>query len=66
MYDYMLLYVQRVEIPTTLLGRMLMEFYNGYPGISRIKLFMKSQFDWPKMELDSEELVNREDRRSIF
>lgn len=55
--DNVLLYSDRVVIPTTLQKRMLKEFHVGHPGISRMKSLMRSFVFWPNMDKDIEEKV---------
>ncbi|XP_014786441.1 uncharacterized protein K02A2.6-like [Octopus bimaculoides] len=42
---------------TSLQGRMLKEFHTGHPGISRMKLLLRSYVYCLKMDLDIEKLV---------
>jgi hypothetical protein len=55
--DNVLLYSDRVVIPTTLQKRMLKEFHVGHPGISRMKSLMRSFVYWTNMDKDIEEKV---------
>ena len=42
LYNEVLLYSERVVIPTTLQRRILKDFHAGYPGFTKMKNFMRS------------------------
>ena len=47
-----LLYFERVVIPSTLQKRILKDFHDGHPGSTRIKSLMRSYVHWPNMDKD--------------
>ena len=55
--DEVLLYAGRVVMPFVLQKRILSEFHQGHPGISRMKALMRSYTYWPRMDNDIEKLV---------
>eukprot|EP00106_Octopus_bimaculoides_P020740 XP_014788182.1 PREDICTED: uncharacterized protein K02A2.6-like [Octopus bimaculoides] len=55
--DDVLMYAQRVVVPTALQKQVLREFHSGYPRMSRMKALMKSYVYWPSMHGDIENCV---------
>ena len=55
--DNVLLYRERIMIPSTLQKRILKDFYIGHPGITRMKSLMRSFVYWPNMNKDIENVV---------
>ncbi|XP_029646255.1 uncharacterized protein K02A2.6-like [Octopus sinensis] len=55
--DNVLMYAQRVVVPTTLQKRLLKEFHISHPKILRIKSLMRSYGYWPTMNRDIEEAL---------
>ena len=45
--DKVLLYSERVVIPTTLQRRIQKDFHVGHPGITKMKSLMRSYVYWP-------------------
>ena len=52
-----LMYGERVVIPTVLTKKILKDFHTGHPGMSRMKALMRSYVNWPGMDKDTENMV---------
>ncbi|GAB1607299.1 hypothetical protein Ahia01_001013300, partial [Argonauta hians] len=55
--DEVLLYSERVVIPSTLQRRILRDFHVGHPGITRMKSLMRGYVYWQNMDKDIENIV---------
>ena len=55
--DDVLLYRERVVIPSILQKRILKDFHAGHPGSNRMKSLMGSFVYWPNMDKDMENAV---------
>ena len=52
-----LMYGERVVIPTVLTKKILKDFHTGHLGINRMKALMRSYVYWPSMDKDIENMV---------
>ena len=55
--DELSLYRDRVVIPATLQRRILKDFHNGHPGITRAKSLMRSYVFWKNLDKDIENMI---------
>ena len=55
--DCVLMYADRIVIPTSLRKHMLKEFHVGHPGISRMKSLMRCYTYWLKIHENIQNLV---------
>ena len=55
--DGVLLYGERVVIPSVLKKKILKDFHMGHPGITRMKALMRSYVYWQGMDMDIENVV---------
>ena len=56
-FDEVLLYRERIVIPSTLQKRILNDFHAGHPGSTRMKSLMRSYVNWPNMDKDIENAI---------
>ena len=56
-YDEVLLYMERIVIPSILQKRILKDFHAGHQGSTRMKSLMRSYVHWPNMDKDIENAV---------
>ena len=56
--DDVLMYNERIVIPSNLQARILRDFHKGHPGRSRMKALMRSFVYWSKMDSDIDAMVN--------
>ena len=52
-----LMYRERVVVPTTLQKKILKDFHSGHPGATRTKSLMRSYVYWRGMDTDIEDMV---------
>ena len=57
--DNVLQYSERVVIPKKLQNRILRDFHTGHPGINRMKSLMRSYVNWPKMDNDITDMIEK-------
>ena len=56
-WNGILMYGERVVIPTVSTKKILKHFHTGHPGMIRLKALMRSYVYWPGMDKDTENIV---------